>query len=284
MADMISITLLICALGSTSGSPVEPGAATIVPNAPVSVEQQPAPVEGAHADEALDVNAGEESAPPNAEATEDVEASARERLPLGPAVVSGAPAERATEGAETKSASTGLGVWQTIGCTGAVIGLILAGRWVLVRSVRSPIGSSSVRSQLGMGGRAPSGVLFVLGRYPVSRGQSLVLIQLDRRVLLLSQSGTGFQTLAELRDPEEVASIIAKARDEEGESLSAKFSSLMRTFDRKHVETERAESLRAVVRSVRVDGVGEEARGVEPGEESADAVRERLTALRALVS
>jgi len=284
MADMISITLLIYALGSTSGSPVEPGAATIVPNAPVSVEQQPAPVERAHADESLDVNEGEESAPPSAEAIEDVEASARERLPLGAAVVGGGPAERTTESAEAKSASIGLGVWQTIGCTGAVIALILAGRWVLVRSVRSPIGSSSVRSQLGMGGRAPSGLLFVLGRYPVSRGQSLVLIQLDRRVLLLSQSSSGFQTLAELRDPEEVASIIAKARDEEGESLSAKFSSLMRTFDRKHVESERTESLRSVVRSVRVDGVGEEARGVESGEESADAVRDRLTALRALVS
>lgn len=91
---------------------------------------------------------------------------------------------------------------------------------------------------LGPGGRSPAGVLEVLGRYPVARGATLVLLKLDRRVLLLSQSaggrlgaGAGFSTLCEVTDPEEVASILVKTRDAEGESMAHRFRSMLTRFD-----------------------------------------------------
>jgi hypothetical protein len=79
----------------------------------------------------------------------------------------------------------------------------------------------------------------VLGRYPVGRGVTLVLLKLDSRILLLSQSaggrfgaGSTFSTLAEINDPEQVASILVRSRDADGDSLAEKFKSLLARFDR----------------------------------------------------
>ncbi len=91
--------------------------------------------------------------------------------------------------------------------------------------------SSGLSSQLGAAGRSPSGVLEVLGRYPISRGQTLVLLRLDRRIVLLSQTPAGFATLSEVSDPDEVASILMKARDDEGASLAARFNTLLREVE-----------------------------------------------------
>jgi hypothetical protein len=76
-------------------------------------------------------------------------------------------------------------------------------------------------------------VLEVLGRYPVGRGANLVLLKLDRRVLLLCQlHGKGgpqgaMSTLCEITDPEEVASILVKTRDAQGETLARKFQGVL---------------------------------------------------------
>ena len=78
--------------------------------------------------------------------------------------------------------------------------------------------SNGLSSKIGAGGRSPAGILSVLGRYPLGRNQTLVLLQVDRRVLLLCQSASGkmgrgsaMHTLCELTDPDEVASILTKA-------------------------------------------------------------------------
>jgi hypothetical protein len=97
-------------------------------------------------------------------------------------------------------------------------------------------------ASMGPGGRAPTGLMEVLGRYPVARGQTLVLIKLDRRVLLLSQSvggragGGGFTTLSEITDPDDVASILMRSREESGDSISHRFKNFLageeaRTWD-----------------------------------------------------
>jgi len=113
---------------------------------------------------------------------------------------------------------------------GAVLILILGGaggvRWLARRQ-------GGLMASIGPGGRAPAGLLEVLGRYPVARGQTLVLIKLDRRVLLLSQSiagrggSSGFNTLAEFTDSDEVASILMKSREESGDSISHRFKSFL---------------------------------------------------------
>ena len=112
----------------------------------------------------------------------------------------------------------------------AVIGLILLCKALFVRVAAR--GGGTLSAQLGASGRAPSGLLSVLARYPVAKGSTLVLLRLDRRVLLLSQTGQGFTTLAEIDDPEEVATLIMRAEDEEGASLTRRFRSLLSSAER----------------------------------------------------
>ncbi|MEQ8843774.1 MAG: flagellar biosynthetic protein FliO [Phycisphaerales bacterium] len=129
------------------------------------------------------------------------------------------------------TSSAGGGWTRTLASVALVIGLILvlsaAARFVSRRT-------GSVAAMLGPGGRAPSGVLEVLARYPVGRGQVLVLLRIDRRVLLLSQSvggkGAGFATLAQFDDPSEVAAILRQTRDEASESVSARFRQALERF------------------------------------------------------
>lgn len=57
------------------------------------------------------------------------------------------------------------------------------------------------------GGGRPSGVLQVHGRYPAGRGQSMLLIQVGNRMILVHQGGGRMKTLAEFSDPEDVADL-----------------------------------------------------------------------------
>lgn len=154
-------------------------------------------------------------------------------LPLGAAPEAGAKAGEAPASATPES--LGVQTIRTVMSLAAVLGLAAAGAWMAKRIARSRTGFSA---SLGVAGRAPSGVLAVLGRYPVGRGQQLVLLKLDRRILLLSQSSRvrggagGFATLSEISDPDEVASILARTEDEQGESLRARFKSLLGRFER----------------------------------------------------
>jgi hypothetical protein len=125
----------------------------------------------------------------------------------------------------------------------ATIAIVLVKSWARKRG--------GVASSLGAGGRAPSGVLEVLGRYPIGGGVSLVLLRLDRRLLLLSQtqrmfgrgaSPGGFRTLCEITDPEEVASLLLKTQDEAGESMTQRFNGLLQRFD-KTMETSDSRTL-----------------------------------------
>jgi flagellar biogenesis protein FliO len=98
---------------------------------------------------------------------------------------------------------------------------------------------------MGPGGKAPEGLLEVLGRYPLSRGQTLILLKVDNRVLLLSQTtprmrgGVGtLTTLCEINRPEDVASILVKAGEHDSGSSSGKFTAILRSFDRSHAAAE----------------------------------------------
>src|SRR5690606_3585685 len=117
-----------------------------------------------------------------------------------------------------------------------VLVVIFVGAGVFKRVVSK---SPSLAASMGAGGKSPAGIIEIIGRYPFGRGGSLVLLRLDRRVLLLSQSSSSsgrgalrsgaasLSTLCEITAPDEVASILAKARDDEGESLAARFQSLL---------------------------------------------------------
>ncbi len=82
---------------------------------------------------------------------------------------------------------------------GIVLALLVGTRAVL-RRVIDPLGS---------GGR-PSGVISVLARYPVARGQQLLLLRVAGRVVLLHQNRQAMTPLSEVTDPDEVASLQAR--------------------------------------------------------------------------
>lgn len=144
-------------------------------------------------------------------------------------------ARRATLPAPEPSKPSNL-IRSTILPLAGVLGLAVVGGRLIRSAARR---SGTLRSAIGAGGRAPSGILEVIGRYPVSRGATLVLLKMDTRILLLSQTaggrfgaGAGFSTLAEISDPEEVASILIKSRDDEGDSLAERFRTILHRFDR----------------------------------------------------
>ncbi|MEZ6233567.1 MAG: flagellar biosynthetic protein FliO [Phycisphaerales bacterium] len=132
-----------------------------------------------------------------------------------------------------------------------LIALVFGG----LRLVRGGAGRSVLATA-----RAPSGILEVLGRYPLPSGPTLLLLRVDRRVLLLSQarasrlSGSTLTALCELDDPDEVASILMQARDARDESISARFGALLGGFAAEHAVGDgqafepRGESMRALAR------------------------------------
>lgn len=153
-------------------------------------------------------------------------ARADEAAPLGPRQVANSSESTA------KPESTGQSVWRTFGSLTVVVVLIIGCGFVVRRVAANRTG---LMAQLGAGGKAPSGVLEVLGRYPVSRGSTLVVLRFDRRVLLIAQNsgraGVTMQPICELSEAEDVASILLKCRDAEGESLAAKFQEVLAQAD-----------------------------------------------------
>ncbi len=157
-----------------------------------------------------------------------------ESRPLGgasPKRPAGEAKPLASDPAARSGASRGGVLWPLAGVLALVVIAAGAARALARRS-------GGLGAALGAGGRSPAGVLEILGRYPVGRGATLVLLKLDRRVLLLSQAGggrlgagAGFSTLCEVTDPEEVASILVKARDADGDSMAERFRSLLTRFD-----------------------------------------------------
>lgn len=220
-------------------------------------------------------------------------AQQREATPLGlPRAPAGErPAPEHAAGGAGSAAS-----WSRVvlACGGVVL-LICGVGWV----VRRTAGRAGLIGQLGAGGRAPSGVLEVLGRYPVGRSCTLVLLKLDSRVLLVSHSwgrgGVGMQTLCEVTDPEQVASLLVKTRDEEGSTLARQFQAVL---SREHVAFDRAERQPLATHpgnpATPTNAPGAPRAGARPdtvraatkatpvrGSEAATAIRDRLASMRA---
>ena len=85
----------------------------------------------------------------------------------------------------------------------------------------------------GSGHARPSGVVEILARYPVARGQQLILLKLARRVLLIHQNGSSMTTLSELVDEHEVASLLGRV--EAGTAKKAAgFKAIFSKFSSEH--------------------------------------------------
>lgn len=143
-------------------------------------------------------------------------------VPSGPGTPAGERAAPAAGPADT--------ILSTVLPLSGVLALVFLAAWV-VRHLAARHGGMA--SAMGAGGGSPAGILEVLGRYPINRAQTLILLRVDRRVLLLAQSvgrghsAPGMTTLADIADPESVASILTKVEEADGRSMTRQFQSLL---------------------------------------------------------
>lgn len=154
----------------------------------------------------------------------------------------GSPKRTALVGADSDSSASNPmlsrgSMLQTILALGGVLLLIFGLATLYKRLAKSQGGLAGA---IGAGGSAPSGLVEVLGRYPVSSKMTLVVMRFDRRILLLSHAGGGrgknagmgsMSTLCELDQPEDVASVLLKVRDLEGDSIARSFAQTLREAD-----------------------------------------------------
>lgn len=167
----------------------------------------------------------EVAAPSNSNELVPLTRAASETRPLGPApqrldqeTASSADAETKSTLLESFDPRSNEAV-KVIGALAVVLGLLF-----MVRAVLRRAGGS-----LAGGGR-PSGVLQILAKYPIGRGQNLILLQIARRVVLLHQSGNAMTALTEMTDREEVAALLARMESGANQREAARFKSTLETF------------------------------------------------------
>ena len=111
---------------------------------------------------------------------------------------------------------------------GASLAGVLALIWVLRYLLRRARGDYAGRRILA-GAGAPSGVASILAKYPLSRGQQVVLLEVGRRVIVAHQGDGSMSTLSEITDADEVADLKARLsgveRTERDKTFDAKLSS-----------------------------------------------------------
>lgn len=150
-----------------------------------------------------------------------------------------------TPDAPAGSHSQGLG--RTVLALAGVVAMILGLSWLFKRASRA---AGGISGSLGAGGRAPAGIVEILARYPVASRHTLVVLRFDRRVLLCSMTGStrsagaGMTVLCELDEPEDVASVLIKTRDEAGETIARSFERSLRDAERLTREAEEIEPVR----------------------------------------
>ncbi|MEL7087632.1 MAG: flagellar biosynthetic protein FliO [Planctomycetota bacterium] len=117
-----------------------------------------------------------------------------------------------------RSEPTGGWVLSTCAALGVVIGLILAARWAYTKMGGKVIARSSPAVE-------------VLSRTTVAPKNHVLLLRVGQRVLVVSDSGAGLRTLANLDDPEEVASVLQSVTSQQPASVTKSFNGLVTRFN-----------------------------------------------------
>ncbi|MEM8739355.1 MAG: flagellar biosynthetic protein FliO [Planctomycetota bacterium] len=142
---------------------------------------------------------------------------------------SGAPgAPAGPDGQAGLDPPTGGWLLSTLAALGVVIALIFAARWVYTK-----LGGQVVA-------RATPAVE-VLSRTTVAPKNHVLLLRVGQRVLVVGDSSTGLRTLANLDEPEEVASILQSVTTAGDRSVSKSFNSLVARFNGEYEGKTRAQ-------------------------------------------
>lgn len=107
----------------------------------------------------------------------------------------------------------------------ACLGLFLVLAWVMRRSGAGPVPL------------LPKEVLEILGRAPMAGRQQLHLIRLGGRLILVSATAAGVETLSEITETDEVQRLVALCRQHHPSSATAMFRQVLERFG---VESETA--------------------------------------------
>ncbi len=118
-----------------------------------------------------------------------------------------------TEGARSLAAPSAL--LRVAGALGLVLGLFLVVAWAMRRV--APAGPPVL----------PTEVLEVLGRAPLAGRQQVHLIRLGRKLVLVSVTAAGIETLSEVTDPEEVDRLAGLCRQAMPGSATAAFCEVL---------------------------------------------------------
>lgn len=124
------------------------------------------------------------------------------------------------------------------------------------------------------GGDRPSGVVEILARFPVARGQQLILLKLARRIMLLHQTGSAMTALSEMTDPDEVASLLARLEAGSSGRSAERFQRVLQSFESEHDSVPEIHTVRNPPRLTR---------GASDGNEVIDLTRSRLHTLAGLL-
>lgn len=199
---------------------------------------------------------------------------AHERRPLA------ASATQNADAASAPSAAPGSAWWQHPVVALAIVLGLMGGSAHAIRTLARRRGG--LLAGLGPGGRAPAGLISVLARYPVGRGQTLVLLRLRGRVLVVCQThggklgaGGGMSLLTEITDPDEVAALSAATEPPPSESgFRAALRTSTRQSDRVLGGDAPAHAAPPIVKR------GAAGSAATTGAEAAAAIRARLSSMR----
>ena len=112
-------------------------------------------------------------------------------------------------------------ILSTLTSLGIVISLVIGMRWAWSK----------------MGGRIvtrKNSAVEVLARSAVAPRNHILLVRVGGRILILSDSSAGLRTLADVVDPEEVASILQSVTAHSDQSISRGFSQLLGRFNKEY--------------------------------------------------
>jgi flagellar biogenesis protein FliO len=119
-------------------------------------------------------------------------------------------------------------------------------------------------------GRSSSQIVEVLARSALTPKQQVVLIRVGRRLIVVGDSGAQMNTLCEIADPDEVASLVGQLRNDKIAAASA-FSSLFGRFSRRFEVAEEPDV--PPLRNVEQDAP------VESAQSELDGLRDRVRRL-----
>lgn len=158
-----------------------------------------------------------------APATQPAAVSAIESIPLRRGAAPNGPGKPASS-----LSNGGTGAWRVLGALVIVIGAILLLRWGGKRllGIQTPGGSPSA--------------IRVLSRQVVGPRQQLMLVQIGRRILLVANSGAQMNSLCELTDAEEVASLLAQVNERKAAPAARPFWSYFRREQSQFADTDPA--------------------------------------------